>query len=51
VRKSSKATRRTGFSKSAGSKEFSSVRTRMRDGGAKGSRCTLLMKREKPPRS
>ena len=41
VRKSSKATLRTGVSKSVGSKAFSLVRIRIREGGAKGSRCTL----------
>jgi hypothetical protein len=51
VRKSSKATRRTAFSNRPGSKVFSFVRTRMREGGANGSRCTLSMKREKLPRS
>src|SRR3954464_5636227 len=51
VKKSSKATRRTGFSKSLGSNGFSVVLMRIRDGGAKGSRCTLSTKKVKVPKS
>ena len=51
VRKSSKATLRTGFPKSAGSNGFSFVLIRIREGGANGSLCTLSMKRVKEPKS
>ena len=51
VRKSSKATLRTGFANRSRSKGFSLVRIRIREGGAKGSRCTLSTNRTKGPKS
>ena len=51
VRKSSKATLRTGSENRSRSKLFSSVLIRISEGGAKGSRCTLSTERVKEPKS